>query len=416
MTTLKRQTFTDAQRMEVRSYVQLAREVIAQYWPMRTFIHHNPLHGLEGLHFEAAVKRGAQLFGGRGYLSNETFRRYFKSGRISPEDLQATIEPLAAAKQVTFSGRATSHFDVLMASIVHGISERRAHQSDPPHPEEDQAVRRIESWLKAVGADITPATVPLMPWESVELPLRETCAAWCDRTIGTTLVDTINREMVKWCSAFLDEGEASWAMPDRGKKFYQAWKSLALHDMSLRLIGIRKAAQKVAALSDRSEDALLESLTILKIPKAAWEEYLAHHLAALPGWAGYIKWRVDQDNYPWQQQQPIDLVKYLAVRLFYERELVDRSCREELGIPGDGDAIRAYMDSHPHAYWFRREWVAGSVATPAANQARQLTKTGRGPDADAWDDLGREQFREANDRRAEESVTLAARRLLDLAR
>ena len=413
--TIERQAFTDTQRMEVRSYVQLAREIIAPYWPMRTFIHHNPLHGLEGLHFDAAIKRGAQLFGGRGYLSNETFRRYFKSGRISPEDLQATIEPLAAAKQVTFSGRTTSHVDVLMASMVHGISETRAPQSDPPDQDAQQAVRMIESWLKAVDADITPPTVSLMPWEPAELPLRETCAVWCDRTLGTTIVETINREMVKWCSAFLNEGEASWAMPDRGKKFYQVWKSLATHDMSLRLIGIRNAAQKIAALSDRSEDALLESLTILQIPKAAWEEYLAHQLAALSGWTGYIKWRVDQGNYPWQQQQPIDLVKYLAVRLFYERELVDRSCREALGFPGSADAIRAYMEHYPHAYWFRREWVAGGVATSAAKQARRLSKAGRGPDADAWEELGRQEFRQANDRRAEKAVTLAAQRLLDLA-
>ncbi len=35
MTTLNQQAFTDAQRMELCSYVQLAREVIAQYWPMR---------------------------------------------------------------------------------------------------------------------------------------------------------------------------------------------------------------------------------------------------------------------------------------------------------------------------------------------------------------------------------------------
>ena len=34
-------------RMEIRGVVKLAGEVIAQYWPMRTFVHHNPLHGLE---------------------------------------------------------------------------------------------------------------------------------------------------------------------------------------------------------------------------------------------------------------------------------------------------------------------------------------------------------------------------------
>jgi uncharacterized protein YbcC (UPF0753/DUF2309 family) len=88
VTTQHRQTFTDAERMELCSHVQLAGEVIARYWPMRTFIHHNPLHGLERLHFDEAVKRGTQLFSGRGYLSNEIFRRYVKHGRI-PEDLRA---------------------------------------------------------------------------------------------------------------------------------------------------------------------------------------------------------------------------------------------------------------------------------------------------------------------------------------
>ena len=414
--TLHRQTFTDAQRMELRSYAQLAGEVIAQYWPMRTFIHHNPLHGLEGLHFEEAVKRGAQLFGGRGYLRNQVFRHYFKSGRIRPEDLQATVERLATDKQVTFAGRPTSHVDVLMASMVHGISEPHVHSSDPPRPEERETLHKIESWLTTMGARVTNTPGPLALWKSVELPLRETCVTWCDRTFGTMVADTINREMVKWCSAFLDEGEATWSMPGREQTFYRAWKSLVQRDASLRLIGITRAAQKVAALSDRPEEALLESLTILKITKTAWEEYLAHHLAAMPGWTGYIKWRSDQSSYPWQQQYPIDLVKYLAVRLFYERELVDRSCLVELGIPGDGDAIRGYMETYLHAFWLRREWVAGRLEKLAARQARRLIRTGRGPDARAWKELGREQCRESTDRRAQEAVTQAVRRLLHLAR
>lgn len=54
-----------------------------------------PPHGLEGLHFDEAVKRGTQLFDGQDYLSNKTFCQYFKSGRIRPEDLLRTARSIS---------------------------------------------------------------------------------------------------------------------------------------------------------------------------------------------------------------------------------------------------------------------------------------------------------------------------------
>ena len=34
---------------------------------------------------------------------------------------------------------------------------------------------------------------------------------------GTEIVRQINDQLIKWCEAFLDEGHATWAMPDREK-------------------------------------------------------------------------------------------------------------------------------------------------------------------------------------------------------
>ena len=72
----------EPRRMELRGMIRLASEVIAQYWPMRTFVHHNPLHSIEYLPFEEAVKRGKQFMGGNGYLPSHLYREYLKAGRI----------------------------------------------------------------------------------------------------------------------------------------------------------------------------------------------------------------------------------------------------------------------------------------------------------------------------------------------
>ena len=74
----KRVTPSESQRIELRSLVNLSCESISHFWPMKTFIHHNPLHGLEHLTFEKAIKEGQRFLKGRGYLSSSENRKYFQ--------------------------------------------------------------------------------------------------------------------------------------------------------------------------------------------------------------------------------------------------------------------------------------------------------------------------------------------------
>jgi hypothetical protein len=83
----------EARRMELRGTIRLASEVIAQYWPMRTFVHHNPLHSLEYLPFAETVRRGHQFLGGNGYLPGDVYRRYLKSGRILVRHIDEALAP-----------------------------------------------------------------------------------------------------------------------------------------------------------------------------------------------------------------------------------------------------------------------------------------------------------------------------------
>lgn len=376
---------TDAQRMELRSYVQLAGECVSQYWPMRTFIHHNPLHGLEGMPFEQAVQHGERLFGGRGYLNHEEYRRHFREGRITHKDLHTALESITLDENITFAGERFRHQEILAAVMVSGLA---ASDGVVDHADCMPGVERVLTWLQSQPSVDIGLSHPTPSAETVHLTAGETLSAWCDATLGTTLVKGINREMVKWCSAFLDEGEAGWSMPGRDQTFYRAWKSLAVHDLTLRLMGITGAAAKIRTLPDRPEDAVLEHLAHMRIPMSAWESYLALHLAALPGWTGYLKWRSQQTDHPWQAAYPADLVKYLAVRLFYERELADAVCRDELGVEGHEEAIRCFVETHPHAYRLRRAWVEGKVIDPFRQQVREILRVKPRYTHHSWEEIG----------------------------
>jgi uncharacterized protein YbcC (UPF0753/DUF2309 family) len=334
--------YSETQRMQLRALIRLASEIVGYYWPMRTFVHHNPLHGLEDCPFDEATRRAEKLLGGKGYLSNEVFRDYFRSGRILPGHLDAVLKPLAHEQAVKLGTRVVSQLEVLRAHFIQGVS------APPDDMLEMQLQRHPDRPVIATLADhlasaAEPPAAANKTEEEASLGRRITLSAWCDGNLGTQIAEQINREMIKWCEAFLDEGHAAWPLPGRDKGFYAAWKFLARREWSP--CAIANSGQKLARLPAHPEDALLESLAALGVPPEVWQDYLSLHLAGLAGWAGFIKWRADQSDYEWQQRYPIDLVQYLAVRLWYERELVQKTCRETLGIGGDLAAVSAHMRS-----------------------------------------------------------------------
>lgn len=330
--------YSESQRMQLKTLIRLASESIAYYWPMRTFVHHNPLHGFEHLPFEAAARTAQQSLGGNGFLSGESFRDYFRCGRILTRHLDAALKPRALSEQVKLGVREITHMDVLRACMLGDISvpaDDRLEAQLARHPDRHTIAVLVDYLASATEPPSAPRKAP----KPLSLGSTELLASWCDRTLGTQINEHINREMIKWCEAFLDEGHATWRMPGRENGFYGAWKFLGQREWSP--CGIKNNREKLARLPVQAEDSLLESLGALGIRPESWQEYLSSHLAALPGWAGFIKWRADQSEYEWQSAFPIDLVQYLAVRLWYERELVHQVCREELAIDANLGAIDA---------------------------------------------------------------------------
>lgn len=421
MTHASHEPFTDTQRMALRSHVNLAGEIVASLWPMRTFISRNPLQGLEDLHFEEAVRKGEQLFGGKGYLPDAIYREHFKQGRIHEQALNRALQPLTGDRDIRLGDRRLTHLEVLRTVMTHGIpSIRDCHE--PAHREplsagDQDSIAQITRWMERVlPTQSRNRLEPGLPYEPEEWPSRETMADWCDRTLGTDVTGHIDRQMIKWCAAFCDEGEAAWPMPHRERTFFRAWKATAQYDLELRCLGISRAAERIRALPDRPEDALLQSLDFLNVPDPAWQEYLSLHVAALPGWAGFIKWRSNQTAYPWQEAYRIDLTKYLAVRLFYERELVSVACRQHLQCAGTFDAVLNYARHNPHAVWFRRALISGSLPGQAASEAARLHRWWRRADAAEWEKLGRRWYDTQGSTRQAGLLSARAQVLVQLAR
>ena len=88
MSAISTKSLSSEERDQVRQIVLKASEPIAPFWPMRTMVAQNPIHGLEYLPFDQAVRKGKELLGGNGYLANEEYRQFYQNGRITQESFE----------------------------------------------------------------------------------------------------------------------------------------------------------------------------------------------------------------------------------------------------------------------------------------------------------------------------------------
>ena len=395
MSTISVKPLSSEDRDRVRQIVLKASEPIAPFWPMRTMVAQNPIHGLEYLPFDQAVRKGKALFGGNGYLANEEYRQFYRNGRITKEsfkrafsrvgprsDGQVFIEvgsqkvtpkdvwqlhvlfgfeelPLSLLEWELSGGGATKQFrQDLSEESQKQIIEQTIKECEQcqVYPEEAYLTNLWKSVLATFGLSDFHASSQIsedshsQTSAPISLSPQQTISDWVDGLTEGGVVDQINNQLIKWVTAFLDEGLAGWKMPGREEGFYQVWRNLAQKDFSGQLLGITDFAQKVHSLPAAPEDAIRSSLHQLEIPQEQWEDYLSRQLSLLPGWTRYIRWLGEHPTYHAQHKHPIDTTQYLAVRLFYEVELTNNKCQQEWGIDGTVSTLTAYWNDRPKEY------------------------------------------------------------------
>ncbi len=105
-------------RLRIRSMVTMAGEVLPFFWPMRNFIHHNPLHGLEHLPFEQAVAEASRLFHARGWLRRTDYQRMLAEGDIDLATLETLVSDQVDAWLSEHSSQSDPDHDLLLKRLL----------------------------------------------------------------------------------------------------------------------------------------------------------------------------------------------------------------------------------------------------------------------------------------------------------
>lgn len=410
------------ERAEIRTRAGLAAEAVAPNWPLRAFISRNPLGDYQDERFEEAVRTASSRTGGRGYAALESYRAWYREGRIAKTDLEAALAEQVAHPDAQVrlpDGGELDKREVLRIHLLQALktpdplalgcelnSSGHPWRLDPALAPEARAQTLLPNATEAESAqalweiirqsqaseDERAAAATPVETEGARLIERDlarighgcTLADWCDRLFGSQVRVQMLDYLIHWIAAFLDQGQAVWAMPRRERDLYQTWRSLAHWDFAPAPGAPRGFRARLATLPDDPEDLIIASLRRLGVPRTLWQDYLSCHIARQPGWAGLIRWRASNPSDWWQQRHPASPTKYLAIVLHLEAEAVEAECRRRLGIAGRLDAIRDYFDGRPAEYLARHALGEDWLPPDLERRVRRACRTWWRPGAPTW--------------------------------
>ncbi|WP_455376581.1 DUF2309 domain-containing protein [Kaarinaea lacus] len=330
-------------KAQIRSMVFVAGEPIPYFWPMRAFIHHNPLHGLERMTFEEAVAEGQRLFHGAGFLPRATYQNYCRHNKIDIQSLSASVNDFLkqheSFERIDLHGWLMSLLTETDMSIT--VSNSEAKVSDISAELRQQSIPESR---EIKNEDLVNQLIDSL---MTHCPLYESLDNLFDTGIGEELDELV----IKSCLDYFDEGQSVWEMPEREQGFFAAWREVARCNARLFLRG--RQIHETLAIDDDPEGIIVHVMECLNIPKDHWMNCFRRELARLHGWAGFIRWRSHARHYRQGREYPGDLVDFLAIRLTLALALIRE--RGQDGIPGSAEELEKFIRQNPAETYLRQQ-------------------------------------------------------------
>ncbi|MCA9606984.1 MAG: DUF2309 domain-containing protein [Myxococcales bacterium] len=337
-------------RERIAGALEHARHILPTQAPIRVFVHHNTLHALEDLPFEEAVVRGAEIFGGEPYESEEAFARHLASGRILPIDIEEELaEASASKKPIVPRGPSTRelHLRRLLRPIerVEGPAlewlledgDALARFDEGADATAREAVLRSAAKALGLGAATAPQALRAL-WERLAPHAPRPARAAVgprprDRVLASHGVDVDERThpvLIRICAAFVDQGIAYWTMPGREHGLLDAFRDLYARRLGPPDPWMRGLAAKLETTRPLDAEELVEHLfEALEVPERRWDEVIEATLRALPGWAGMMAQLEERPDRAPVKAPPARLADFLALSLLLEEHAIEHVLRGE---------------------------------------------------------------------------------------
>ena len=78
--------------MSIVEKLTAIKDTIPHYWPIGSFIHHNPLKGFEEMNFKDALPKAREIFGGKVYMDASYYVGLYKEGKIKLSIFEKNLE------------------------------------------------------------------------------------------------------------------------------------------------------------------------------------------------------------------------------------------------------------------------------------------------------------------------------------
>lgn len=179
----------------------------------------------------------------------------------------------------------------------------------------------------------------------------------------------VNELLIRFSAAFLDQGMARWTLPNREAGFFKSFCSLyrvSGGSPDWCRLGLAGELSRLEDHAITPLESVAESLRLLGVEEAEWEEFISATLLALRGWAGMIRQmelRADRVRVP---APPGSLTEFLAIRLILKRlalaEIAKRTLGEEVPLDRLRDTLRSRLEERDTLDTDQRAFVVFQLA------------------------------------------------------